>query len=282
MNIFRYMSRINVLNTTDGEKLRYTTYGDSPINSKNCLIFVHGFKGFKDWGFVPYIGNYFADKGYFVITFNFSHNGVGVDPLEFTELDKFAGNTFSREIKELSEIIDAYKNNFFGEVGNTKIGLVGHSRGGAISLLTAKQLKEIDAVAVWSSVANLDRYSDRQKEEWRKKGSFEVMNMRTKQIMRLNVSLLDDLENNKDGSLNIENAVKNLDRPLLIAHGEQDLAVPIKEAELLYEWSDKSKTEFYIMNSAGHTFDAKHPFEGTNEKIEKLLNKTLNFFNNNF
>lgn len=275
------MRRINVLNTTEGEKLRFTTYGDSPINSKNCLIFVHGFKGFKDWGFVPYIGNYFADRGYFVITFNFSHNGIADDPLEFTDLDRFAKNTFSREIKELSEIIDAYKNNYFGEIGNTKIGLVGHSRGGAISLLTAKQKNEVASVAVWASVARLDRYSERQKEEWRKKGSFEVMNMRTKQIMRLDVSLLDDLEKHKDDLLNIELAVRNLDRPLLIAHGEQDLAVPVKEAGLLYEWSDKSKTEFFIMNSAGHTFDAKHPFEGTNEKIEKLLNKTLIFFNNN-
>jgi len=42
-----------------------------------------------------------------------------------------------------------------------------------------------------------------------------------------------------------QKAVKELARPLLIAHGEQDIAVPIKEGELLYEWSDKKLTEFY-------------------------------------
>jgi fermentation-respiration switch protein FrsA (DUF1100 family) len=96
--------------------------------------------------------------------------------------------------------------------------------------------------------------------------------------MRLDVGLLDDIENNSNNSLNIENALKNLNRPLLIVHGEQDLAVPIAEAEQLYNWSDKSKTEFYKLYSTGHTFDIVHPFNGTSEKFEKLLDKTTSFF----
>jgi hypothetical protein len=34
-----------------------------------------------------------------VVTFNFSHNGVGEAPLDFTELDKFAVNTYSRDMR---------------------------------------------------------------------------------------------------------------------------------------------------------------------------------------
>lgn len=270
------------LNTSDGEKLRISTFSINDKKYDRALIFVHGFKGFKDWGFCPYIGKYFSEKGYFVITFNFSHNGIGENPLEFTELEKFSKNTFSREVKELNELIDAARNAFFEHLSkDAQIGLCGHSRGGAISILTAAKRNDIFSVAVWASISKFDRYSQRQKEEWRKKGFFEVMNMRTKQVMKLDVALLDDIEKNSDDFLNIEKAVKNLDIPLFIAHGDQDLAVPIEEAEQIYDWSNKSKTEFLKIIGTGHTFDIVHPFDGSNHKFEKLLINTLNFFNNN-
>lgn len=269
------------LNTSKGDKLKITTYFSSKSNYDKVLIFIHGFKGFKDWGFFPYVANYFAEKGFYSITFNFSHNGIGENPLEFTEFDKFAENTFLLEIEELNELIDAIKNEFFDEVNsNAKVGLCGHSRGGAISLLTAERRNDISSIALWASISKIDRYSKRQKEEWRKKGFFEVMNMRTKQVFKLNVSLLDEIEKYADDKLNIEKAVKNLSIPLFIAHGDQDLAVQIEEAEELYNWSNKSKTEFLKLIATGHTFDVNHPFENSNPKFERLLQSTYNFFNN--
>lgn len=273
------MNKDFVLNTKNNNKIRITSYGYENIESAPCLIFVHGFKGFKDWGFWPYSGNFFAEKGFFVLTFNFSHNGVGDNLTEFTELDKFANNTFSLELEELNEIIDAYLNNFFGKKGNIQLGIVGHSRGGGDSLLVSSKRKEIVAVALWASVANFERYSKRQAKEWRKNGFFEVLNSRTNQMMRMNVSLLDDIEKNKDGSLNLENAARNLNKPLLIVHGEQDLSVKIEEGERIYNWSNKQLTEFHKIKATGHTFDIVHPFEGSNPKFDSVLECTLNFFN---
>ena len=274
------MNKDYIFSASNGEKLRITTYLNKSLFFGKTLVFVHGFKGFKDWGFGPYLGEYFANKGFFVITFNFSHNGVGESKSEFTELEKFAKNTFSREVRELNEIISAFRNGFFEIKGNTPLGLIGHSRGGAIVLLTASKRNDVDAIVTWAAISKLDRYSKRQNQEWRKKGFFEILNTRTNQMMRLDIGLLDDIENNLNSSLSIENALKNLNRPLLIAHGEQDLAVPIAEAEQLYGWADKSKTEFYKLFSTGHTFDIVHPFNGTSEKFEKLLDKTTNFFVN--
>lgn len=276
------MKKDYAFTASDGEKLSVSSYLYENSFSGSSIIFVHGFKGFKDWGFIPYLSDYFAKLGFFVITFNFSHNGIGENPTEFTELDKFAKNTFSREVRELNELISAFRQNFFDIGAKGRLGLIGHSRGGAVSLLTASKRKDIDSVAVWASIAKLDRYSKRQKEEWRKKGVFEVINTRTNQVMRLNVDLLNDLEKNINSSLNIENAAKNLNIPFLIAHGDQDLTVPITEAEQLYDWADKSKTEFYKIYGAGHTFNIVHPFAGSNEKFERLLEKTSNFFHNNF
>ncbi len=269
------MKKDFVLISQRNEKIRITTYGSE---TAPCLIYVHGFKGFKDWGFVPYLGDYLANKGFFVVTFNFSHNGIGENPLEFTELEKFGKNTFSLEVEELNEVIDAYQFNFFGGNSNKGIGLLGQSRGGAVALLTASEKPDVNSVAVWASVSKLDRYSERQKEEWRKKGVFEVLNTRTNQVMPLDISLLDDIEQNKNGKLNLEKAVRNLNKPLLILHGEQDLAVKLVEGKEINSWADKDLTDFYPVEATGHTFDCKHPFEGRNSKFDFVLEKTEKFF----
>ncbi len=278
--IFGTMGENTVFVASDDEKIHVTSFGRENFNSNKFLIFVHGFKGFKDWGFNPYLGKYFADQGYFVITFNFSHNGVAENTSEFNELDKFAKNTFSREVRELKEIISALKNNFFGEVNNPEIGLIGHSRGGAVALLTASQVEGIKAVATWASIAKLDRYSERQKKEWKDQGYFEVLNNRTQQMMRLNVELLNDIEAHKDDLLNMQKNVSGLNKSLLLVHGDQDLGVPVDEAHQLYDWADKERTELLIINKTGHTFDCKHPFEGSNEKFDKVLQTTNQFFKN--
>lgn len=275
------MSKDFILNVQNGNILRITAFGIEHIDNAPCLILVHGFKGFKDWGFGPHIGEYFSNKGFFVLTFNFSHNGVGDSLTDFIELDKFAENTFSLELAELNELILAYDFGFFGNAANKGIGLLGHSRGGAISLLVGSGSNDVKAVTTWAAVSNFDRYTERQKEEWKKRGYIEVLNTRTKQRMRLNVSLLEDIENNIEGSLNIEQAVKNMNKPLLIIQGKNDLAVPVSEAETLYNWSDKELTELQIIPAAGHTFDVKHPFEGSNKKFDTVLEKTYYFFKTN-
>ena len=273
------MNKDFVLNTKKNEKIRIRCYGYENIESAPCIICVHGFKGFKDWGFWPYTGKFFAENGFFVLTFNFSHNGIGDNLTEFTELQKFADNTISLELDELDEITDAYLNNYFGNVKNLRLGILGHSRGGGEVILFASRKKQINAVVTWAAVANFNRYSKRQEKEWRKQGFFEVLNSRTKQLMRLNVSLLEDIQKNEQNLLNIEIAVNHLDKPLLLVHGEQDLTVQIKEAEKIYQNSNKEITELYRIPSTGHTFDITHPFAGSNPKFDSVLEKTLDFFN---
>jgi len=274
------MNKDFVLNTKKNENIRIRCYNYENIESAPCIICVHGFKGFKDWGFWPYTGKFFAENGYFVLTFNFSHNGIGDNLTEFTELQKFADNTISLELDELNEITNAYLDNYFGQVKNLRLGILGHSRGGSEAILFASRKKRINAVVTWAAVANFNRYSKRQESEWRKEGYFEVLNSRTKQLMRLNVSLLQDIQNNEENLLNIEKAVNNLDKPLLLIHGEQDLTVQIKEAEKIYQNSNKKITELYRVRSTGHTFDITHPFAGNNPKFDSVLEKTLDFFNN--
>lgn len=275
------MKKDTVFSASDGEKLRSTVFGYENLGQGPCIVFVHGFKGFKDWGFWPYMGDYFGERGYVVVSFNFSHNGVGESLTEFDELDRFAENTFSREVREVCEVVDACRDGFFGDIGNHKIALLGHSRGGGISIAAARQKPEISAVSLWSSVADFNRYSEKHKEKWRKAGFFEVVNQRTGQVMRMNATLLEDLEENNDDLLNIEKAVRELNRPLMIAHGEQDVSVTVAEGHKLFEWSDKSRSEFHIIPKTGHTFGVVHPFAGSCVAFDSVLEKTESFYAKN-
>jgi len=269
-----------ILELSDGEKLNITTFGENPAGKTPTIIYVHGFKGFKDWGFVPYLAEFLSGRGLFVITFNFSHNGIGSDLMEFTELEKFADNTLSREVRELSELINAYRNGFFGQT-KSSLGLLGHSRGGGVSLVATGLKDTIKAIVTWSSVATFARYNPEIEKKWRTDGYYEILNQRTGQIMRLGLILLDDIKQNQNGLLSIEKAVKNSRQPLLIIHGEEDESVPVKEAQQLAAWSDPHKSELLTIPGTGHTFGAKHPFEGSNPALDEILTRTCDFFKRN-
>ena len=107
------------------------------------VIFCHGFKGFKDWGCFPYMLDKLAAEDNFCVSFNFSYNGTGnkaEEQSDFTRLDLFAKNTFTRELDDLGSVIDHLfekKKNYNYDTDN--VTLIGHSRGGgAVILKTAE------------------------------------------------------------------------------------------------------------------------------------------------
>ena len=65
--------------------------------AQGVIILAHGYKGFKDWGMFPYAAAQLSQTHH-VLTFNFSHNGIGEYLEQFSELEKFAVNTYSREL----------------------------------------------------------------------------------------------------------------------------------------------------------------------------------------
>ena len=71
------------------------------------IIYVHGFKGFKDWGSSNEVANTFAENGFLYLKFNFSHNGVTAEhPIDFVDLDAFGNNNYFIEFHELCLVID--------------------------------------------------------------------------------------------------------------------------------------------------------------------------------
>ncbi len=44
--------------------------------AKPAVVICHGFKGFMDWGFFPYLAELLADRGFVAIRFNLSGSGM--------------------------------------------------------------------------------------------------------------------------------------------------------------------------------------------------------------
>jgi esterase/lipase len=266
------------ISAQNGTILNGDLYREISPAPKALVIFVHGFKGFKNWGGFPYLLTQISHAGFTAAAFNFSHNGVSNDkPEEFTRLDLFEKNTFSMELSELGIIIDHfYENAADYNIDKKRIALIGHSRGGGISILKASADERITCLVTLASVSNFDRYTDNLKIKWRIRGFIETENSRTKQIMKMNVSLLDDLENNKE-SLDICRAAEKIKIPSLIIHGKEDLSVRYTEAEQIYKHASRSPAELMIIENTGHTFGVIHPFSGTTPAFEKVILKVKEF-----
>ncbi|HBI02964.1 MAG TPA: hypothetical protein DDY49_02920, partial [Paenibacillaceae bacterium] len=112
---------------------------------KPVVIICHGFKGFKDWGMFPRAAGYLAQQGYVVITFNFSGNGIGEDMESFTELEAFGHNTYGQEQDDLAFLIGKVKQGgvpFSDHMDESKIALIGHSKGGGAAIMYASSHPE--------------------------------------------------------------------------------------------------------------------------------------------
>lgn len=120
----------------------------STNNKKPLILFVHGFKGFKDWGVFNLMADEFANHGFIFMKVNLSHNGTTPDKLiDFADLEAFGNNNFTIELGDLKDSIDYLfsSNNVIPneELELNNLNLMGHSRGGGLVLLKAREDERI-------------------------------------------------------------------------------------------------------------------------------------------
>ena len=242
---------------------------------RSAVVVVHGFKGFKDWGFFPHVCTRLVGAGYAVVSFNFSRNGVGEDPNEFSELERFASNTLSLELDQLSTVLDETISGDLLPRRPWTLGLLGHSRGGGQAVLGAAADDRVAALVTWAAVSHFDRWTDETKALWREEGHVVVLNQRTGQQMPLNLTLLEDYEANRD-RLDIQGAAGRLQAPWLIIHGQDDLTVRPEEADALARASTGARVA--LIEKAGHTFEVGHPFQGPSLQLEQAVAHTVAHF----
>ena len=221
------------------------------------VIFSHGYKGYKDWGAWNLMAEKFAKSGFFFVKFNFSHNGTTLEsPTDFADLESFGKNNYSKELSDLELVIQYFSQN--NRVDAENITLIGHSRGGGISIVKAAENSKIKNLITLASVDSLDRFpTDEKLEDWKKDGVYYNYNSRTKQQMPHYIQFLEDFEKNKE-RFSVQNAMSNFKGKTLIVHGSEDEAVPFSSAENLHSFAKNSQLK--LVEKANHTFGAKEPW----------------------
>jgi dipeptidyl aminopeptidase/acylaminoacyl peptidase len=253
-------------------------------NSLPIIIFIHGFKGFKDWGAFPDACEELSKVGFGVLAINFSHNGFGKNMMDFDQLDLFEKETLSRDLNDVGTIIEAVKSKEIASekfvLDSDRVGIIGHSRGGHTAVAAAAEYSEIMTLVTWSAVANYnDRWSDSMINDWKTKGYTEIENSRTNQIMKVGKEVYDDALANADRLMAIKR-VEELYIPSMFIAGKEDEAVPYSESERLYRACPSDHKEVRLINDAGHTFNVAHPFEEENfpKAFEEVLDLTEGWF----
>lgn len=240
------------------------------------VVFIHGYKGYKDWGAWDLVAKAFAEAGFFFVKFNFSHNGMRLDTQhEFDDLEAFAENNYSKEMADIKAILA-----YFTEQTNVdaaEVNLIGHSRGGGVAIIEALENESIHHVITWAGVETLDRFPKNDDfKNWQETGVYTVRNGRTGQQMPHHFQWYEDYEANKS-RFDVESSFELVKALPLIIHGTADEAVSVQAAQTLHQWNPKS--ELFLIENANHTFGAVEPWkhETLPLDLQKVVEKTINF-----
>lgn len=219
------------------------------------ILFIHGFMGFKDWGAWHLVMDYFVQKGYGFCKFNISHGGgTFKNGIDFPDSESFGNNTFSNELEDLKQVVGWIDD----KVTNWKGHLIGHSKGGAIALIAGEQIEKISSISTWAAIASIgERFPTGEKlSTWKSNGVKYVTNGRTLQELPQKYSLYIDYIKNEN-TFDLERICRTIDKPIFVAHGEDDNSVDVDNGRRLAKWS---KTNLCVIKQSNHVFESSHPW----------------------
>lgn len=276
-----------------GEVLSYDLHCPDTDGPHPLLVILHGFKGFKDWGFFPHAAERLCSAGLAALRLNFSHNGVGLqdEATSFTRLDLFARNRPRFERADLAAVLraldapkalnsqgsDASELEFppalRARLDLERVGILGHSRGGPIAILAGAERN--CPVVTWNSVPSL-AFREDQVRAFTRDGCLRVPNARTGQIMEIAGEVFEEMHP-LPREYELGPALRSLGDRLLAIHGTADQSVPPSALETLRRDSgDRART--LRVADADHVFGARHPFAGTTPGLEAAIAATLEHF----
>lgn len=184
---------------------------------KAFAIFSHCFTCNKNLINVKYISEALSEKRIAVLRFDFS--GLGDSQGNFAETD------FSSNIDDLLSAADFLTHNYEAP----KL-LVGHSLGGAASIVAAGQLESVKAISLLGTPSTLDhikRLFVNKMDEIAQNGS-AMIDVAGREV-EIGKGFVDDLAN-----YNIKKSLNQLNKPLLILHSPQDEMVNISHATEIF------------------------------------------------
>lgn len=244
---------------------------DGPLQQESGfedILFIPGFKGFKDWGGWPWFCSELAVAGHRVYRMNPSMCGVGPSLDTFDQPERFARQTLAHDVEDVQAVLAD------DELGISAPILLGHSRGGLVAALSARVLDGVSAVITMGTPTDLVRISEQELKQWRADGRREIVNARTGEVLYQDVEVLEDYLQQGD-AYSAPLALQHAGVPVLAIHGAEDEAVDFSSTEVLLAGVDSQHARKIIVAGAGHTFGLTHPFTGPHPHAQKVIEEIL-------
>jgi pimeloyl-ACP methyl ester carboxylesterase len=251
-------------------------------NSTPLVIIVNGHNGFYNYGMFPFIQQRFFENGISSYSFNFSHGGINGDGDHFTDLEKYEQNCMRLEVEDLAAVLHNHEIEFSR---HERIFLFSHSLGSIPAIFGAKKAADekisLNGIILAAPVSTLDFWPPAMLAEWATAGVYYKKNNRTKQDLPLGFEFLQEiLKCERDW-----NAIKTiamLTLPVLIIHGAEDEAVSPEHGRSLYDAvSFNPRNRLEIIPGATHTFNTRHPFDGSSAQLDELIRLSVLFIMKN-
>jgi dipeptidyl aminopeptidase/acylaminoacyl peptidase len=242
------------------------------------VVGIHGFKGFRRWGFWPEIATAMNAAGFAFANFDMSHNGVGAGGFEFDEPALFERNTWAREEEDLATVLAALRGGRLPEphrVDAHRAALIGHSRGGGLAIVCAADDSGIAAVVALAPVATVLRFEEETIARGRRTGFIPIVNTRTHETLRFGADAIAEIAARTDLHDIAASHAARLTAPLLVVHGENDSAVAPSEGRSLAAAAPHGT--FVKLASADHVLGCRHPWAGTTPEFEDFLTAARQF-----
>ncbi|MDH3216580.1 MAG: hypothetical protein OEN01_09845 [Candidatus Krumholzibacteria bacterium] len=256
----------------------YPVRGDLylPLSGAKAIVLLcHGFKGYKTWGFLPYLSEKLRQAGVAALSLDMSFNGTfssqdspratragngGMQKPLYERPDLFERNTLKREYHDLLFAVryiseGGLKNHLRTPLS---IGLFGHSRGGITAMLNAIEQPAVEALCTWSVTDDPDFFTAEQKKKWRHEGKYYFVDSTDGTRLGVDIDYLDDLEENHD-FYHLAERASELRVPHLIVHGKVDMVVPVDCALILHHAEQQLKQKRLLVLQTGHTFGIPYP-----------------------
>jgi uncharacterized protein len=234
--------------------------GDSHIPNRTArgqVLLLHGFKGYKDYGFIPILAHDLCNDGLIVHRFNFSTSGMTNEIDTFARADLFELDSWSRQVDDVMSVIQATRD---GTLSGSSMPtfLVGHSRGGATALLTGGRHHnsvDLKGVVTINAVDRCCRMSEQEQSDMLERGYTVTSSARTNQDLRIGSSWLSEqLDEPSEHDVLLQ--AGRINCPMLVTHGDADEAVDIQAGKNI---SDSSNGEFVCIEGGNHVLNMPNP-----------------------
>ena len=205
-----------------------------------CVIICHGFTGFKEETHLVNLSKELEDYDIASLRCDFTNSGESEGSWE--------NITITQEIEDLKSILDYVET--LDYVDKNKIGVIGHSLGGLVSINIASKDKRIKCLIGLAPAINLTSLHNLDK--WKEQGYLEFGTFLNKHgKIKINYSFIEDAE-----KYDSKETIKKLRIPFLILHGDKDEVIELKREKELYKNANEPKL-LRIVKGANHIFKGK-------------------------